>query len=50
MINRKLASLTLCAFAVLRAGVASAAPREFAIRTVSSRADVVSGGQLAVSA
>ena len=48
MINRKRASLALCAFAVLTAEVASAAPREFAIRTVSSRADVVSGGQALV--
>jgi hypothetical protein len=48
MINWKQASLALCAFAVLTAEVALAAPREFAIRTVSSRADVVSGGQALV--
>ena len=48
MINRRQASLALCAFTVLTAEVASAAPREFAIRTVSSRADVVSGGQALV--
>src|SRR6267142_1946460 len=48
MITRKLASLALFACAVLTPEVASAARREFAIRTVSSRADVVSGGQALV--